>query len=109
MWRLPYVAARFDVGNLIMAAATAYIVLVIRPRSRPGEHAIVLGAGIFSEPTPTLISKIPAVLDRFDAATYEAARRLAEQALRSSAYDWIGELHEEPARRVDVRALALDA
>lgn len=89
-------------------SATAYIVLIIKPRR--DEAAIVVGAGIFSESSPTLGSKVSVVLDHFDADSYEKAHVLAERALRSESYGWIGPIHEGHTRgpyRMDARALDL--
>lgn len=70
-------------------AHDAYVVLGIDRRTWR-----VLGAGVFSEPEPTLQGVVPLAIDRFDAETLEDALHEAAQAARTNLAWWIGEFCE---------------
>lgn len=74
----------------------AYIVLVIDTTVWPRE---VIGAGIFSEPGPTVgAGRITIELDSFEGESFAAAKQAAERELSSQLYSWIGRLEIDPVR-----------
>lgn len=73
----------------------AWIVMYVDVSTMP---ARVLGAGIFSEPHPTVDGKRRVVpLLKSKGESYEAASAAAWQVLKSEPFAWLGEL--EPRRR----------
>jgi hypothetical protein len=77
---------------------TAYAVLILDITHTP---AVVAGAAIFSEPSPTIDRPVRmAVLFKVKAATYRDAQAIASRSLESLAYDWIGHVVKSPSRGV---------
>jgi len=69
---------------------TAHAVLVLDVTKTP---AVVCGADIFSEPTPTVDRPVRcALLFSVSADTTDRAMAIASTSLGSPAYDWIGEV-----------------
>lgn len=83
---------------------TAYAVLVLDITHTP---AVVAGAEIFSEPSPTIDRPVRlAVLFEVSADTFADAMEIASRSLGSHAYDWIGDVVCSPPWRGTVTRVA---
>ena len=77
--------------------ATAYAVLALDTTLSP---AVVRGASIFSEPSPTTDDSRTrfALLFKIEGNTFAEAARIAESVLASAAYNWIGVMSRSGSR-----------
>jgi hypothetical protein len=81
----------------------AYAVALIKG----GAPSVIVGAGIFGEPTPTTNGLHCLTLFAEEADTLEQACKQCEMLLGDPYYDWLGEARTDPHRGVyrDARKL----